>query len=269
MSWIDKLERKFGRLAIPGLMKYIVALSGVVYIIYYVFGASLVSLLQMDPGLVLRGQVWRLFSYIIVPPDFGIFGLLVLYFYYIIGTSLESAWGSFRFNLYYLFGMIGTTIAVFITGGTTTATYVNLSLFLAYAKLFPDEEILLFFFLPIKVKYLGYLNWALIIIEIITGPIPYKIAAIVSIINYFVFFGRDILEDISMKRTVSGNRQKFRKNMPHKTTMHRCTVCGITEKDDPDMEFRYCSECDGAHEYCMKHLKNHAHIKNIRKNDSD
>lgn len=179
-----------------------------------------------------------------------------------IGSSLENEWGTFRFNLYYLIGVLGTAIAAFITKSSTTAVYINLSLFLTFARLYPNYQIMAFFFIPIKVKYLAYFNWFFIIGAIIIEPFSVKLAAMVAIANYLLFFGKDIINDFKTRKKVYHNRRRFQNSRTLDTQpIHRCTVCGITEKDDPNIEFRYCTKCDGHHEYCMKHLKNHKHIK--------
>jgi membrane associated rhomboid family serine protease len=263
MHWFDKLERKYGRFAISNLMKYIVLFNALAFILSYIAPTGpFISKLMLIPDLVMKGEVWRLFTYIFIPPNLSpIWIIFALYFYYLIGTGLEQEWGSFKFNLYYFLGMIGTTIAAFITKSPATATYLNLSLFLAFARIYPDFEILVFFVLPVKVKYLAYFDWFLIITAIIFGPIPLKAAAAASLVNYFIFFGKDILKRTKNKREVYNNRQKFKIDLPDNVAIHKCTICGITEKDDPNMEFRYCSRCDGLHEYCMEHLHNHEHIK--------
>jgi hypothetical protein len=221
-----------------------------------------VNQLALVPSLVLRGQIWRLVTYVFIPPNASpLWIVFVLYFYYMIGTSLEHEWGSFKFNLYYLIGMAGTTIAAFISGGSATSVYLNLSLLLAFARLFPDYELLLFFFLPVKVKYLGLLNWLFIGFTVLTEPLPFKIAAVASVINYFVFFGKDISVELKTGRQSYHNRKRFQGQLVQKSTMHRCIICGVTEDDDPDMEFRYCSKCEGDYEYCMKHLKEHEHVR--------
>lgn len=259
MNWLDKLERKYGRFAIRGLMTYIISLNALVYLLTSVLKVPVNSLI-LYPSLILKGEIWRLVTYIFIPPSASpIWIIFILYFYYMIGNSLEHEWGSFKFNIYYLMGMLGTTIAAFISGAGTTATYLNLSLFLAFAYIYPNYEILLFFILPIKIKYLAWLNWFYIGFTILFQPLPLKLAAIVSIINYFVFFGKDIFTGAKNRKHVYANRKKFNYDVPKKSYIHKCTVCGITEKDNPDMEFRYCSKCEGDYEYCMEHLHNHDH----------
>lgn len=212
MKLIDRLERKYRRYAIQDLMKYIVMLNAIVYVLMMIPGSNLRSRLVLNPQLVLRGEIWRLITYVVIPPASSpIFILFTLYFYYMIGSHLEAEWGSFRFNLYYFLGMIGTTIAIFLTKGEATPVYINLSLFLAFAHLYPDFQLLLFFILPIKMKYLAILNWVIIGYSILFYPVPHKVAAIVSVINFFIFFGPDIIDDIKFKRQVAQNRKRFLK----------------------------------------------------------
>lgn len=214
MKLIDRLERRFGRYSIRNLMSYIVLLNAVVYVLMMIPGSNLRARLVLNPALVLRGEVWRLITYVFIPPNSSpIFILFVLYFYYMIGSNLENEWGSFRFNLYYLLGMLGTTIAIFITGGEATPVYINLSLFLAFAHLYPDFQVLLFFIIPVKMKYLALINWIIIGYSIIFHPIPYKVSALVSVINFFVFFGPDIIDDIKFRRQVKRNRRRFLKEV--------------------------------------------------------
>jgi hypothetical protein len=258
---LDKLDRKFGRFAIRQLMVYIVGINGLVYLLSLANPESnAISKLWLDPHLVLQGEVWRLFTFVFIPPQASIFWIFfILYFYYIVGTGLEHEWGGFKFNIYYFTGMAATAAAAFIVGQGATALYLNLSLFLAFAYIYPNFEILLFFVVPVKVKYLAWLNWFFIGFTVLTAPLPAKVAATVSVLNYFLFFGKDIF-------TATSNYQRrrdfrARSTAPQKKTIHKCTICGMTENDDITMEFRYCSQCEGDHEYCMPHLKTHEHVK--------
>lgn len=261
--WIDKLERKYGRFAIKNLMAYIVGITGIVYALSYFDRSGFITgKLMLMPQLVLRGEVWRLVTYIFIPPAASLIWIMfVLYFYYMVGSSLEHEWGSFKFNVFYFTGMLGTTIAAFITGYGATSLYLNLSLFLAFAKIYPDYQLLLFFVIPVRVKYLAMLDWAFIIFTVVFGDIYSKIVAVVSILNYFLFFGKDALSAAKVNRQVHNNRKRFKAELPRDFTIHKCTICGKTEKDDPKMDFRYCPECEGDYEYCMDHVRNHEHIK--------
>ncbi len=210
MHWINKLERKYGRYAVKNLMFYIIGLNALVFFFSYLDFDRVMSTLVLDPALVLQGQVWRLVTYLFIPPTFSVFWIIfALYFYYLVGTNLEHEWGAFKFNLYYLLGMAGTTVAAFITGAGMTGVYLNLSLFLAFAYVFPDFEVLLFFILPVKVKYLGWLNWAFLGYTVLVSPLPYKAAAIAAMANFFIFFGRDLVRTIRLRRKVQQNRKRF------------------------------------------------------------
>lgn len=209
---LDKLERKFGKFAIKGLMTYIVVGNLAVFILQYLF-PFIPSRLALIPSLVLKGEVWRLVTYVFIPPRTSIlFILFALYFYYMIGSTLEREWGSFKLNIYYLAGMLGTTIAALLTG-YSDATHLNLSLFLAFAYLFPNYEILLFFILPVKMKYLAWLNLAFIGFTILFGSLSSKLAAIVSLLNYLLFFGTDIFKNIKNRRNAYFKRKDYFKQI--------------------------------------------------------
>ncbi len=212
LKFLDRLGRKYGKFAIRNLMTYIAAGNLAVFLISFMY-PSLPGYLNLVPSLVLQGQVWRLITYIFIPPDTSIlFILFAVYFYYMIGSTLEREWGSFHLNAYYLVGMLATTIAAFITNGTY-GIHLNLSLFLAFAYLFPNHEILLFFILPVKMKYLAWLNLAFIGFTILFQPLPYKIAAVVSLANYLLFFGDDMIKNMKKRRTSYYNRKNYFKQI--------------------------------------------------------
>jgi hypothetical protein len=260
LKWLNNLERKYGRYAISGLMKYIVAANLAVFLLE-IINPGLEANLMLIPEAVMAGQVWRLITFILIPPATSAFWILfTLYFYFIIGMGLEQAWGSFKFNIYYLVGMIATIIVSLVVGSPATGVFINLTLFLAFASIYPNHEVLLFFILPVKVKYLGILNAVLLAQQFIMGGVGIKLMILASLANYFIFFGKDFIELFKTQKKVKKNKAKFKVIEMKDYVRHRCTVCGITERDDPNMEFRYCSKCSGHKEYCMNHLKNHEHI---------
>jgi len=268
MNILNTIERKLGRYAIKQLIVYIVGINALIYMLRIGLPQSdAIGKLWLDPQLIMQGEVWRLITWIFIPPPASLIWIFfILYFYYMIGIGLEQEWGSFRFNIYYFTGVAGTVLAAFIIGYGSTALYLNLSLFLAFAYIYPDFEILLFFILPVKIKYLAWLNWAFIAFTVITKPIPEKVAALVSISNFFLFFGSDIVSTLKHRGSAYKRRKGFSSsiNAPlKKGFIHKCTICGMTENDDITLEFRYCSTCEGDHEYCMKHLKAHEHIKKV------
>ncbi len=189
MSWLDKLDRKLGRYVPNNLMVAVVAGMGIVFILDQMIGVSGYLVFNLDA--VLRGQVWRLFTFIFLPPSASvIFILFSLYFYWMMGSAMEREWGSFKFLVFYLGGMVGTIIAGCLTGFATNQ-YVNMSLFLAFAMLYPNFQITLFFILPIKVKYLAYLDAALLLVMLVLNNWPGRIALLVSLMNIALFFWRD------------------------------------------------------------------------------
>lgn len=214
MQWLYRWERKYGRFAIQNLMVYICLTMLAVFLLDTIIGIPVSSLISLSRGALLRGQVWRLVTFIFVPPASGVITILfALYFYYFIGSSLENAWGSFQFNVYYLCGMAGAIIAALISGYGNN-TYLNLSLFLAFAQLFPEHQVLLFYFIPIKVKYLAYLDWALFAVNFITGLIfrdwATCMAILMSLLNFFLFFGPGLLQRLRDQRRYSAVRKNWR-----------------------------------------------------------
>lgn len=218
MNWLNKLERKIAKFAIHNLMYYIVILTGLVFVLRMVFGYAFLNRLYFSPELILQGEVWRILTFLFIPPsDSVIWILFALYFYYMIGGSLEQQWGTPKFNLYYVIGALGTIVASLLTGSIGTPTYLNLSLFLAFAHLFPNFQVLLFLIIPVKMKYLAYLNWFFFAYTIVMGSMSQRIAAVVALANFFLFFFGDftrLLKKTSTKGTRSNyNRQvrDFRK----------------------------------------------------------
>ncbi len=288
MNWINKLERKFGKYAIPNLMWYIIILYGVGFAISIVSPEVYYNWLALDASAILHGQIWRVATFLLQPPDSSIiFMVFALYLYYVIGRQLEYAWGTFRFNLYFfmgvLFHIVAALLAYIIFGWSLPmgTFYLNLSLFFAYAALYPNQEFLLFMVIPIKVKYLAWLDAAYFGYTILQAFLPayggsiigfvYKanaLAAFVSLLNFLVFY----LSSRNMKKYAPKEvyrRQKYRREVYEAKrnsteangARHRCAVCGRTELDDPNLEFRYCSKCNGNYEYCQDHLFTHEHIK--------
>ncbi|PKM51031.1 MAG: hypothetical protein CVV02_08850 [Firmicutes bacterium HGW-Firmicutes-7] len=262
MKLLYKLERKFGKYAIRNLIGYIVFANVIVLILGF-FSPDLINNLIFDPYLVMRGQVWRVITFLFIPPNASMFFIFfALYIDYMIGTALEHEWGAFKFNCYYFLGAIGIIAGAFITGLSMGNYYLNLSLFLAFAKLYPEREFLIFFVLPVKVKYLGWISWGFFALSFLAGNVSAKIAIGISVLNYFIFFGKDIISGRKNATKAHTRKKTYRTNSAvKKEHFHKCEICGRTDQDDPDLEFRYCSKCKGQHEYCFEHLFGHEHIK--------
>lgn len=213
MKWLHTLNRKIGRFAIPHLM---IILSCVML---GVFAANLLlpdlrlsAFLTLDLGLVAQGQVWRLITFLFLPPNTSVLWILFsLYFYCLIGNALENEWGTFQFNVFYLFGIVGAILAALFTGGYGTNVYLNLSLFLAFAAIYPDYKLMLFFILPIKVKYLALLDVIGFVVMLILGDWGARAAIIMSLLNVILFFGGDFLRTIRQQAGYWKTRRNFRK----------------------------------------------------------
>ncbi len=266
MGWLNKLERKFGKYAITNLMIYITGINCLVALLTYVLSYTeysylFIMKLELIPSLIMKGEVWRLVTFLFVPQTTSPFWLLfTLYFYYMIGATLEHEWGSFKFNIYYLVGVLGTIGAAFL-GGTGSAMLLNFSLIFAFSYLFPNYQILLFFILPVKMKYLSLFYAILLVFMFGSSPVYGLITITGSALNFILFFGKDLILRVATGRKVYYNKKNFQSKIPKDVTIHRCTICGKTEKDDKNLEFRYCADCEGDYEYCMEHLYTHEHVK--------
>ncbi len=289
MDWVSKLERKFGRYAISSIMKYVIILQVAGYLIMNMMPEFYYDYLCLDASAIMHGQIWRVVTFLMDPPTTSIiFLFFALYLYYMIGESLEAIWGPFRFNLYLLSGVLFHIIAAMLVYWIFGASlllgteYLYLSLFFAFAFSFPNTEFLLFFVLPVKVKYLGMLNGAFFAYTVLQGILPayansmyglyYKanaLAAGVSLLNFMIFyfssknFRRHTPKEMMRKKKFKNDMKRAKR--PSATyangAKHKCSVCGRTELDDPTLEFRFCSKCSGNHEYCQDHLFTHEHIK--------
>ena len=265
-KFLNKMERKFGRYAIPGLMKYICVLYIIGLFINIASPQVYYYFLSLNPERILHGEVWRLVTFLIQSPNTSvIFFIFTLYLYYMLGQTLERVWGAFRFNLYYfsgvLFTIIGSFAAYFITGQVylMDTYYINMSLFLAFAFIFPDMEMLLMFLIPIKIKWLAYLDIALFVYEMVVGNIGTKISIAMALLNFVIFFFGFMRKRVSPAQM--HRRAAYKKVVKKMPSRHRCAVCGRTEETNPELEFRFCSKCNGNYEYCQDHLFTHNHVQ--------
>ena len=272
---IDRFCAKHPRFGISNLMLYIVIGQVAVFILDLFFRGMLSSYwLPFSRDLILHGQVWRLVTFIFLPSDSGnpFFLLLGCYFYYWIGTMLEREWGTARFTLFYLSGVVLSVLSGMILG-ITDIYYINLSIFLVIATLYGEMQVLLFFVIPIKMKWMALIDVALILVAVIQylmyGSWVGALLPLASFVNYFIFtwpfWGAKlgVLRRRADPKVVNFKRVQKQAQKQAKATggyRHKCAVCGITDADDPNMEFRYCSKCDGYYCYCMNHINNHVHI---------
>lgn len=297
--WLRKLEQKFGRFAISNITLYLIICYAFGYVIQLV-NANFFQYLTLNPYAILHGQVWRIVTWLVVPPDsLDIFTLIMLYFYYSIGTTLERTWGTFTYNFYLVLGMILTVIGSFVmlgiayvvTGGVAVAEtmtlcsysfstyYICMSIILAFAMTFPDVQVRLMFILPLKIKVLGIiyaviLGWQVLqdIVTIIRGTdggafvtcfyISDIIAIVFSLLNFIIFF---VMTRKSFRTPTQIKRQhEYKKQTVKmaKVAKHKCAICGRTSDEYPELEFRFCSKCEGNYEYCSEHLFTHQHVKN-------
>lgn len=294
---MDSFERKYGKYAIRNLTAILIVCYVIGYILSFI-GRGFIDYLTLNPAAILHGQIWRIVSWILIPPNESniLFALIMLYFYYSIGTTMERVWGEFKYNLYIFTGMFLMILAAFLaylvlylSYGNSYGTgivnqiaqqispffstyYINMSILLAFAATFPDNVVLFMFIIPLKMKWLGILYGAWLIYEAITsvfsGQFYIFFAIAASLLNFAIFWvtkGRGMrLKPKNIIRHAEFSRETKNPRMmtPHKgITRHKCAVCGRTEEDDPNLEFRFCSKCNGNYEYCQDHLFTHTHVK--------
>ena len=300
MNWLNKLERKFGRFAVPNLIVWLIGAYGIGFVLNMMYPTA-ISFLSFNPYLIMKGQIWRLVTWIFQPVNTNILWLLIsMLFYYQIGMNLERAWGAFRFNVYLIGGLLFTVVGsllfygiVYLIFGEALAVtaaslmsafvstyYVNMSLYLAFALMYPNLQVLIYFIIPVKVKWMAILYVVLMGYDIfrmgqlyaayygsgigtLVGIIMFVVNAM-SLLNFIVFFfsSRD-MKRYSPKEVK--RKQEFRRQMAEPRpgsgiTRHKCAVCGRTEVTNPELEFRYCSKCEGNFEYCQDHLFTHQHV---------
>lgn len=270
---------------IPNLMLYLCLGAGLVYLMSEITGNSMLYYyLYFDRDLILQGQVWRLLSYPLTYNAGNILMTLVgLLCYYALGKAMENIWGTLKFNLFYLSGVVMMDIYCMIFGGYASVFYLNLSLFLAYATMYPQAQFLLFFIIPVKAWILALFDLVLVLIGLFQNVFPYNLFSVISLANYFLFFGKDVLNVIPVSwranarrlfRKIKGGKAKSKtipfpdagsfeasSAKPQAPYTHRCTVCGRTDVSNPELEFRYCSRCNGFYCYCQDHINNHSHIQ--------
>ena len=293
MNQHNGLRRKLEKYAIPNLTLYLIICYGIGYLMQYLVPAGY-QYLMLDPFLVLKGQVWRLVTWILIPPDSSniFFVLITLYLYYSLGGLLERIWGTYKYNVYLFSGLLFTILGAFVlcgysvlmgaqptmyTGlyllnngsavyfGQFSTYYINMSIFLACAASIPDVQVLLMFIFPIKVKWLGIVYGIILLVNCIQGGIATWIVVIFSLLNFLVFFlrskGKMHLSVGQIKRQQELHQKMRSAGQTKGITRHKCAICGRTELDGDDLEFRFCSKCNGNYEYCQYHLFTHEHVK--------
>ena len=296
MKILKSLRRKFNQFCyqnrnkgIPNLMLYISIGTAIVYVLSQMDKSStLYNALCFDRDLILQGQVWRLFTYVFTFNAGNILFMLVsLLCYFSLGRAMENSWGTFRFNLFYFTGVVMMDIFCMLFGGfRADVYYLNMSLFLGYATLYPNAGFLLFFIIPVKAWIFALFDLIITFSDVVrltvAGLFPYNLFPLIAIANYFLFFGKDVVNVIPLSWRINAGRL-FKKKPGTKKTgtvpfptagsyqattakvqapyTHKCTVCGRTDVTNPELEFRYCSRCNGYHCYCEDHISNHTHIE--------
>ena len=315
-----KMEYKYGKYAIRNLPLVLIICYGIGYVLQIAL-PGVAEYMMLNPYYIFKGQIWRLITWVLIPPEgLSLFTVIMLYFYYSIGKSLENMWGAFRFNVYVLSGLFFTVLGSFALygiawvqfadvienmGAETVFTqfayvqrltetgveevllpavwfsgvstyYINMALLLAFAATFPNVQVFLMGIIPIRVKVLGILYGIIVVYDFAFGTMASRVIILASLLNFVIFFfstrgyARVSPGELKRKHDYQKKVREARK-MGNETvyqgrsviTRHKCAICGRTELDDENLEFRYCSKCEGNYEYCMEHLYTHEHVRRI------
>jgi len=263
MSFLDKLERNFGRFCIHNLTLYII-IGQVFVVLTGMLGTVNPANFIYIPAFALAGQWWRIITFVFVTsiPSGGMFGYVFLVFgwwiFYFMGNALEAVWGSFKYNLFLIFGWALTVGLSFLAPLIPVSNvYLGYSLFLAFAYLNPEFEMLIFFVVPVKVRWLALVVWVFAVFGFIQGSLGIRLQIISAAGNVIIFFGRDIWSSAGNKTRRVGRAVRTAQ-VP--SFRHQCTICKKTDVSNTELDFRYCSKCAGDHCYCSEHIFSHEHL---------
>ena len=277
IRWVDRFCARHPRFGIFHLMKYLVIGNAAIWLLTMMDRTgTVVYYLALLPGMVLKGQLWRLVTFVFVPASGGILTLLFLYFYYFIGSTLEREWGSVKFNLYFYCGMLFTVIfafAVYFISGKRlnpyyVAEFIYLSMFFSFAANYPDLQVLFMFFIPMKMKWLALIDAAYFLYCVFSISFPDNLLPVVATLNFLLFCGDILFARLGpgpyrqRQKVVNFRRAADKIRSEQRTAPYRfkCGVCGRTDTEHPELEFRYCSRCAGYHCFCQEHINNHIHF---------
>lgn len=264
MTLMARLERTFGRYAIPDLTLYLVC-GQAGFLIAALANERILERIALVPGRVVDGEWWRLLTFPFFPPTTNVlFAIFALSFLFFMGRALEANWGAFRYNVYLLIAYVASVAAAFLTyvtfgDGVATSAYFDGSVFLAFAQLYPDFVIYLYLILPIKAKWLALATWILYGVGFLMGGWMTRALIAASVLNFLLFFARDILQTMKTGRRRMQRQARLRITESPDAPFHTCATCGITDKTHPKMDFRYCPACGGQLAYCTEHLHTHQH----------
>ncbi len=266
MRFLDRLEPRLRRYGVPNVTAGLVAAQVLTFGLAQVRPAA-VGEIVLVPDAVLAGEWWRVVTFLAMPPslDWSALGLLFLFFgwylFFLMGNALEGYWGAFRYNVYLLVGYVATVAAAFLNPhAAATNVLFESSVFLAFAHLYPNFELRLFFVLPVKIKWLSLLTWLGYAWVAATGDWSTRAMTFAAVSNFLLFSGGAVIaRGRTGRRRMATQARRFAvsKEPPFR---HKCATCGITDKTHPRAEFRYCSRCVGGQAYCEDHLKDHSHV---------
>jgi hypothetical protein len=278
LTLLDRLNRRFGRFAIPNLTLILIVGQFALYVAGMLPNGVKLSRVELDPAKVMQGEVWRLVTFLFTPPQIGpIWVLFYFMLFHLFGTTLENQWGNFRYNVFLLIGYVANVAAAFAASamiaqsgavkpdptvefasvGATNA-FLYMSVFLAFARLYPDFIMNLFWVLPIRIKWLALIAWIGFLLALNSGTWMTRMLVMATVLNYLMFFGRAHWREFRYGRRRHSFQTKAKKAIA--PPRHECRVCGVNSADSPRTLFRYCSKCEGQACYCPEHIRDHEHV---------
>jgi hypothetical protein len=258
-SVLSRLERRFGRFAIPNLTTYVVAGMAIGFVLG-TLKPEVLDAMALDLRAIRSGQVWRLVSYLFIPRSTSLIWLVFqLSFTWFIGRTLEAEWGAFKLNLYYLLGMLGTMLAAVISGESVGNLYLNTTLFFAFATLFPDYQLTLYLIIPVRVKWLALLSLGALVLEAVFGSWGHRAGILAAMSSYFVFFGGTLVQKLRARGARSGASEPGRSSSEPvaKVSVRACSSCGALEAEGADIRVCTCEKCGIPTLFCLEHARKH------------
>ena len=266
---MKRLESLFRPWAIPNLTVIIIAGQVILFLAYNVRaaqggGGDPFAKLYLIPSKVLEGEVWRILTFPLVPFSEYLLGAVFGWIlFYMFGTTLEQQWGTIRYNMFLIIGLLANIVAAFLCMPFSDDLpadnyFLYATTFLAFARLYPDFVIHVMFILPIRIKWLALLMWIAFAFQFFQGDWLVRMLVLASLLNYFLFFGREHWNALKYSR----RRMEFhaKTSSASKPLVHECRICGLNSDASPRTLFRYCSKCAGQCCYCPDHIHNHEHV---------
>jgi len=257
---LNKLDRKYNHFCLHNISTHIIALQVITFILNQ-FGHIAHEDLILNGSLVLNGEIWRLITFIAIPPSYNVFWAFISWnLFYMFGSTLEWHWSTFKYNVYLFVGFFATSLASLLFPHLffDSSLFMMTSVMFAFSIFKPDYELRIMLLLPVKIKIISLISAVILILNFFSGDTDTKVMILAGMINFILFFWRDLYKIVLREK----RKQSFVKKEKQATNsvFHTCNECGITDKSHPNISFRYCSKCGKG--FCEKHISDHSCVSN-------